>query len=342
MFFTHEEVMVRRGDRSGLTIIIAIHSTALGQALGGCRLWHYPDWHDGLEDALRLAEGMTYKCALAGLPNGGGKTVVVAPGPEPLTPDQRHAAMRDVGDAIERLGGRYATGPDVGTGPADMDLIAERTGQVFCRPAEHGGSGDSSPATAAGVLAAIRATCAQTFGSPDLTGRRFAVVGLGHVGTQLARQLAEDGAVLVVADIDPAKRALATELSAAWAAPDDALVAPVDVLVPAALGGTLTTELVPRLRCAAIVGPANNQLAEETVAEQLHDRGIVWAPDYVVSAGGVVYATSLELGGHPPEQALKRVRGIGDAVAEILAAAKRDATPPHRAARRLAEQRLAR
>jgi leucine dehydrogenase len=222
-----------------------------------------------------------------------------------------------------------------------MDLIAEHTGQVFCRPAERGGSGDSSPATAIGVLAAIRATCAQTFGSPDLTGRRFAVVGLGHVGTQLARQLAEDDAELVVADIDPAKRALATELGAAWVTPEEALLAPVNVLVPAALGGTLTVELVPRLRCAAIVGPANNQLAEEAVAEQLHDRGIVWAPDYVVSAGGVVYATSLELGGHPPEQALKRVRGIGDAVAEILAAAKRDGMSPHRAARHLAEQRLA-
>jgi glutamate dehydrogenase/leucine dehydrogenase len=331
MAFEHEQVVIRRGDRTGLTIIIAIHSTARGPGLGGCRLWQYPDWRDGLTDALRLAAGMTDKCAVAGLPYGGGKTVVVAGG----EPADRRAVMHDVGDVIESLGGRYVTGPDAGTGPADMDLIAERTRHVFCRTAERGGSGDSSPATAVGVLEAIRAVCADLFGSADLAGRRVAVVGLGHVGGILARELAAGGAHLVVADIDPAKRALAGQLGAVWVAPDEALAAPVDVLVPAALGGALTAEVVPRLRCAAVVGPANNQLADASVADRLHERGIVWAPDYAVSAGGVIYATASELEGLPADQALARVRGIGDTLARILGAARRGGMPPHRAARNL-------
>lgn len=336
MSFEHEQVLVRRGERSGLTVIVAIHSTALGQALGGCRLWRYPDWRDGLTDALRLAEGMTYKNAIAGLPYGGGKTVVVA-GDDP---GDKRAVMYDVGDVIESLGGRYGTGPDAGTGPADMDLIAERTRHVFCRPAEHGGSGDSSPATAVGVLAALRAACAEVFGSPDLASRRFALVGLGHVGERLARELAATGAKLVVADIDPAKRALADELGATWATSDEALTAPVDVLVPAALGGVLTRHLASRLRCAVVVGPANNQLAEEAVADRLHERGIVWVPDYAVSSGGVIYATALELERLPADQALARVQGIGETVTRVLAAAKETGTTPHRAAWRLIRERL--
>jgi glutamate dehydrogenase/leucine dehydrogenase len=332
MDFEHEQVVVRRGDRTGLTIIVAIYSTARGPALGGCRLWRYPDWRDGLTDALRLSAGMTDKCAVAGIPYGGGKTVVVA-GDGPV---DRQAAMHDVGDLIESLGGRYATGPDAGTGPADMDLIGERTRHVFCRTAGRGGSGDSSPATAVGVLAAIRAVCAGLFGSADLAGRRAAVVGLGHVGGILAGELAKSGAQVVAADIDPAKRALAGELGATWLTPEEALTAPVDVLVPAALGGVLTAAVVPRLRCAAVVGPANNQLADESVADLLHERGIVWAPDYAVSGGGIIYATASELEGLPPGQALARVRGIGETVGRILAAARRDRTAPHRAARRLA------
>jgi leucine dehydrogenase len=331
MDFEHEQVVVRRGDRTGRTIIIAIHSTERGPGLGGCRLWRYPDWQDGLADALRLSAGMTEKCRVAGLPYGGGKTVVLA-GDEPV---DRPAVMHDVGDVIESLGGRYVTGPDAGTGPADMDLIAERTRHVFCRTAERGGSGDSSPATAVGVLAAIRAVCADLFGSADLAGRRVAVVGLGHVGGILARDLAAGGAKLVVADIDPAKRALAGELDAGWVTPEEALTAPVDVLVPAALGGALTTEVVPRLRCAAVVGPANNQLADESVADRLHERDIVWAPDYAVSGGGVIYATASELEGLPADQAMARVRGIGDTVTRILAEARRSGAPPHRAARSL-------
>jgi leucine dehydrogenase len=337
--FGHEQVIVRGGSRSGLPLIAAVHSTALGQALGGCRLWHYADWRDGFADALRLSEAMTDKCALAGLAHGGGKTVVALPPGYILTAADRRAVMHDVGDLIESLGGRYATGPDAGTGPADMDLIHERTAHVFCRPREHGGSGDSSPATAAGVLAALRATCDWLSGSPDLAGRRIAVVGLGHVGSRLARSLAATGADLVLADVDPAKKTLAGEVGGAWVGPDQALTAEVDVLVPAALGGAITRALVPRLACAAIVGPANNQLADDDLAEELHRRGILWAPDYLVSAGGVISATAQELHRETPRQALDRVEHIGDTLAEVLAAARRDGMTPHRAALRIARRR---
>jgi glutamate dehydrogenase/leucine dehydrogenase len=198
---------------------------------------------------------------------GGGKTVVALP--EAVPPDLRHAALLDVGGAIDALDGRYATGPDVGTGEPDMDVLAERTAHVFCRPASSGGSGDSSPHTAAGVVASLRALA-----GGSVSGQRFAIVGLGRVGGAVAAALAAGGATLVLSDIDGARRALAERLGATWAEPDDALTADVDVLVPAALGGVLTPDVVPRLRCAMIAGPANNQLADESVADLLHRRGI--------------------------------------------------------------------
>lgn len=339
--FFHEQVLAKRGPRSGLPIMLAVHSTALGPAIGGCRLWHYPDWRGGLADALRLSKGMTYKSALAGLAHGGGKTVVALPPGMTLDPSRRRAVMHDVGDTIEELGGTYATGPDAGTSPGDMTVIGERTAHVFCRPPQHGGSGDSSPHTAAGVLAALRATCTHLFGSPELAGRRITVVGLGHVGFPLARALASAGATLLLADIDPTKRALAGELGATWTSPSQALTAAVDIVAPAALGGMITGDLVPRLACAAIVGPANNQLADAAVADRLHGRGILWAPDYVVSAGGIIYAVARELHHNTHHQALARVHRIADTLTQILAAAHRDNTAPHHAALRIAHQHLA-
>lgn len=334
MMLEHEEVRVRRGPRSGLPIVIAVHSTALGQAVGGVRMWHYPDWRNAQADALRLARGMTYKCALAGVDKGGGKTVVAAP--ERPEPDLRRAALLDVGDAIESFGGRYAAGPDVGTSEADMDVIAERTAHVACRPAGSGGSGDSSPHTATGVFSVLRA-----LSGGSVAGKRFAVVGLGRVGGAVATALAAGGASLVLSDVDPSAKALADRLGATWTTPDEALTADVDVLVPAALGGVLTADLVPRLRCAMIAGPANNQLADESVADLLHARGILWAPDYVVGAGGVVNAIAVELDGSGPEQAARLVEGIGDAVATLVADARRDGITPAQAARERVEARLA-
>jgi leucine dehydrogenase len=339
--FVHEQLIVRRGDRSGFPIVVAIHSSVLGPAIGGCRLRHYPDWRNGVADALRLAEGMTYKNAVAGLDNGGAKSVIVAPDDRPLDPDRRRAVLLDLGDIIEALDGVYATGPDIGTGPLDMVTIAERTRHVFCLPAVHGGSGDSSPPTARGVYAAIRAVCAHRFGSAGAAGRRVGLIGLGSVGSLLARMLADAGADLVVTDVDPAKRELARELGATWTAPEDALRIEADILVPAAVGGLLTREAVPELRCATIAGPANNQLAADGVADLLHQRGVLWVPDYVVSAGGVIHATAIEQRGVPVAAALAEVDGIGATVTELLGAADRAGNTPHRAARRIAEARLA-
>jgi leucine dehydrogenase len=283
---------------------------------------------------------MTRKCAVAGLANGGGKTVVAVPDGVTLDGARRADVLRDVGDLIASLDGRYATGPDAGTTPADMAVIGERTGHVFCTPRQLGGSGDSSPHTATGVVAALGAVCARVHGSPDLGQRRLALVGLGSVGSHLARQLAATGAELLVSDIDPARRPLASELGAGWAEPHDALTADVDVLIPAALGGVLTSEIVPRLRCAAIAGPANNQLAEPAVAGLLHQRGIVWAPDYVVGAGGVIYALAAELHKETAENALARVQAIGDTVGLLLDTAERTGVDPAQAALELAGRRL--
>jgi glutamate dehydrogenase/leucine dehydrogenase len=336
--FTHERVVVRRGAESGLPIIVAVHSTALGPALGGCRMKTYPDWRDGLEDALRLSAAMTEKCALAGLPHGGGKTVVVAPPGE----FDRTAALHDVGTVIEEWGGLYATGPDVGTGPDDMVTIGERTGHVFCRPVAAGGSGDSSPATAVGTVAALRAVCAARFGSGALSGRSFAVLGLGHVGERVARLLSEAGAKLVVGDIVPERRRVAAELGATWAEPEECLTAEVDVLVPAALGGVLTPAVVPTLRCAAVAGPANNQLDAATTAGLLHERGILWAPDYVVSAGGIIGATAVELHHLAPDEVTARLNGIAGTLASVFAAAERDGVTPAAAAEAEARRRVLR
>lgn len=334
--FEHEQVVIRTGTRSGLPVIIALHSTALGPALGGCRLATYPHWTDGLTDALRLSAAMTVKCAVAGLPNGGGKTVV----PLPAGPFDRRAVLLDVGDAIDDLGGRYGTGPDVGTGPDDMLVIAARTRHVACRPVSAGGSGDSSTHTATGVLAALHALCGSVFGSTDLAGRRFAVVGLGRVGADVARRLSAAGAGLVVSDVDPERVALAASLGAEVVPPETALQADVDVLVPAALGGVLTPATVPLLRCRAVAGPANNQLDTASTAALLHERGILWLPDHVVSAGGVTYAASVELHGEPPARAAARVAAIDDTVRTVLEAAARTGSTPLAAADALAARRL--
>jgi glutamate dehydrogenase/leucine dehydrogenase len=331
--FSHERVVVRRGPESGLPIVVAVHSTARGQAIGGCRMVPYPDWRDGLADALRLSAAMTDKCALAGLPHGGGKTVIALPPDGSGTgggvdPDLRRAALHDAGTTIAELAGAYATGPDVGTGSADMVTIGERTGHVFCRPPEHGGSGDSSPATAAGTVAALRAVCAVLFGSPDLATRSFAVVGLGRVGAEVARLLAAAGARLTVTDVDESKRTVAAALGAEWVAAAEALGSAVDVLVPAALGGVLTPATVPRLRCRAIAGPANNQLDAPGTAALLHERGILWAPDPVVSAGGIIHATAVELRHESPAAARARVEAIGATLTTLLRRAAAEGVPP--------------
>jgi leucine dehydrogenase len=341
MDFGHEQVVIRRGTRSGLPIVVAVHSTALGMAVGGCRIKHYPGWRDGVEDALRLSTAMTAKAAAAGMDVGGGKTVVVLPSPAAPAGAARTAVLQDVGDVVESLGGVYGTGPDVGTGPDDMVVIGSRTRWVFCRPIDAGGSGDSSRPTAEGVFAALAAICGHLYGVESVGGRRFAIIGLGHVGSLLASLLSAAGATLIVSDVDTSRKAVADELGAEWRSPTEAVRAPVDVVVPAALGGLLTPELAPELRCAAVAGPANNQLADPSVADLLDKRGVLWVPDPLVSAGGVIYGTSVELHGLSPDEAMTRVRGIGETTARLLACAAVDGVSPAAAVDALVASRLA-
>ncbi|UQS26809.1 Glu/Leu/Phe/Val dehydrogenase [Amycolatopsis thermalba] len=332
----HEEVKVRRGPRSRLPIVVAIHSRALGPAAGGIRLRRYPDWRDGLADALRLSEAMTAKNAAAGLDFGGGKSVItLGPGVE-LTPSLREAALLDVGELIESFGGTYFGGPDVGTGPDDMVVVRRSTSRVFCLPVEHGGTGSSSIPTALGVFAAVRAGARHVFGSPELSGRTVVISGLGSVGALVARHVAAAGARVVVSDVDPVKRDSAYE----WVDPEKALRTPADILVPAAVGGVLSPELVPELAAPLIVGPANNQLTADPVADELAARGIVWVPDFIASAGGAVYTLLREVERLDEAAANARVESIGATVSAVLDTARDKGTTPLREARQRVETRL--
>ncbi|MBS1880198.1 MAG: Glu/Leu/Phe/Val dehydrogenase family protein [Actinobacteria bacterium] len=335
----YEDLRVVTGSRSGVTIAIAVHSTVLGPALGGARMWHYDSPELGVADALRLARAMTFKAAAGGLDLGGGKGVICAPSPVPPEGEPRRRILLDFGDAVESLGGAYVTAEDVGTGAADMAVIAERTAHVVGLPGERGGSGDPSPVTARGVLAAIRACLEHRFGTYSLSGARVCVVGAGHVGGSLARLLAETGAELAISDLDPARRELAEELGAAWLEPDEALAAECEVLAPCALGGAIDARTIERLRCRIICGSANNVLADERLAAELDSRGILFAPDFIANAGGLinVYAELHRLD-HEAVQLL--VEGIGPHLLQILDAAERKRITPLAAAQELALERL--
>jgi leucine dehydrogenase len=335
----HEEVVVRRGRRSGIYVVIAIHSTVLGPALGGLRLWRYRALGDAIADALRLSEAMTYKAAAAGLNLGGGKTVLCLPAERELSAEERRDLMLDVGDIVESLQGRYVTAEDVGTGTDDMAIIRERTQHVMGLPIDSGGSGDPSPITARGVESAIRASAEHRYGSDTLAGRRVTVVGLGHVGARLAERLASDGAELGVSDIDPAKRELAERLGARWLDPDDAITAECDLLAPCALGGAIDADNLERLRCEIVCGAANNVLADRSLAARLAERGILYAPDFIANAGGLINVYG-ELHSLDRERLDSLVDGIGEALRRVFDAAEARSVTPLEAARALAEERL--
>jgi leucine dehydrogenase len=287
---------------------------------------------------MRLSRAMTYKAAVADLPLGGGKGVIIVPATG-LSAETRRRALLDFGDAVEAVGGRYITAEDVGTSSRDMNVIAQRTRHVGGLPRSRGGSGDPSPFTALGVESAIRACCERVFASATLRGRIVCVVGLGHVGSRVARRCAKAGAKLLVSDVDSAKRHLADQLGARWISPARALEADVDVVVPCALGGILDDETVPRLHCPIVAGAANNQLATDRVAELLARRGILWAPDFVVNAGGIINIAE-ELVRYDPAVARRRVRGIADTLRQIFDDAQTRQTTPLQAATDLARQRL--
>ena len=338
--WAHEELRVARGPRTGLTMVVAVHSTTLGPASGGCRVWHYPRPGEAAADALRLSAAMTLKCAAAGLPLGGGKGVIaLGDGPAP-TGRRRTDMLRDFGELVDGLGGRYRTAEDVGMTSRDMARIAEVTPHVTGLSRRRGGSGDPSPATALGLEQAIRASLRERLGSPALAGRTVVIVGLGHVGSRLAARVARAGARVVAADVDESRRAPAERLGARWVTPEEALRSPGDVLAPCALGGVLDAPTVDRLQVPVVAGAANNQLAEEAVAERLAGRGVLWAPDFVANAGGIVNIAE-EVGGYDAARARRRVLAIGETLEGIYADARAAGTTPLAAAVALAERRLA-
>ncbi len=338
---THERVLITTGPRSGLTIIVAVHSTRLGQALGGARLWQYETWTDALADALRLSAAMTLKNSAAGLARGGGKSVIHLPIGTVLSDAQKRDAMLDLGDAVESLDGAYMTAEDVGTSAELMAIVAERTAHVCGLPPEQGGVGEPADATAAGVHASILATLDALFGSRELAGRHIVISGLGQVGGRLARSLAAAGARLSVADVNPDKKALADQLGASWVEVDDAHRIEADLFVPCGLGGVLTPEVIAELGARGVVGAANNQLARHDGAEALAARGILWAPDFVVNAGGVIY---LSMASEPDADSAAidtRVAAIGETIAAIFREAERNGTTTLEAAESLSAARLA-
>jgi leucine dehydrogenase len=337
-FDEHEQVIFFYDRGSGLKAIVALHDTTLGPAVGGCRMWPYATEDDAITDVLRLSKGMTFKAAMADLPYGGGKTVIIG---DPRT-DKSEALFRALGRAIDSLGGRYYTGEDVGTGPTDMDWAGEETFCVLGRT-RGGGSGDPSPVTARGVWFVMRAAIRHKLHRSDLTGVRVAIQGLGHVGYILARLLSQDGARLIVADIDQTRvERAADELGAKVVGTDAILSAECEVLAPCALGGVFNDHTIPRLRCQIVAGAANNQLLEERHGAALHARGILYAPDYVINAGGLINITQeLQPGGYDRGRALARVEAIGATLAEVFERAARDGLPTHEVADRVARERIA-
>jgi leucine dehydrogenase len=302
-------------------------------------MWTYDDSRAALRDALRLSRAMTFKAAVADLRLGGGKGVIMVAPNVNLTSERRHAALLDFGDTVDSLGGRYITAEDVGTSSRDMSVIASRTKHVVGLSRKRGGSGDPSPVTALGVHISIRACCERVYGTPSLRDRTISLIGLGHVGGRVAKLCAREGAKLIVADVDERRRKLAEEIGARWSTPQRALEAEVDVLVPCALGGILDDETVPRLRCRIVAGAANNQLAEDTIADLLAARGILWAPDFVVNAGGLINIAE-EVDGYDASTARQRVRGIAATLGQIFENAESIGATPLTAALELARGRL--
>ncbi|MEN2396688.1 Glu/Leu/Phe/Val dehydrogenase family protein [Pseudomonas halotolerans] len=317
---------------TGLKAVIAIHCSRPGPALGGCRYLSYPDDESAVVDAVRLAQGMSYKAALAGLPVGGGVAVIM----RPAHVESRAALFEAFGRCIEQLDGRYITAIDSGTSVADMDCIAQQTRHVTSTTA----SGDPAPHAAMGVFAGIRATAMARLGSDNLESLRVAIQGLGNVGFALAEQLHAAGAELLVSDIDPGKVQLAMEQLGAHPIANDALLStPCDILAPCGLGGVLNSQSVAQLRCSAVAGSAHNQLSNLQVADQLERRGILYAPDYVINSGGLIYV-ALKHRGEDLPTITAHLSKIGARLTEVFAHAQAEKRSPARVADELAERLL--
>jgi leucine dehydrogenase len=335
--YRYEQLVFCHDKATGLRAIIAIHDTTLGPALGGCRMYPYATEEEAMVDVLRLARGMTYKAAASGLNLGGGKSVIIA---DPRT-DKSEALFRSFGRYIETLAGRYIVAEDVGTSTEDANFIRVETSHVVGVDVTRGGSGDPSPLTALGVRQGMRACAEAVFGTTSLEDRVVAVQGIGHVGYHLCRLLHEEGASLIVTDVDAAavERAV-REFGAKAVELDEILTIPCDIFAPCALGAVLNDATIPELRCSIVAGSANNVLAESHHGEALSERGILYAPDYVINAGGLINVAD-ELEGYNERRAVNRVMRIEDTIRRVIAISRRDGVPTNIAADTLALERIA-
>jgi leucine dehydrogenase len=335
----YEEVYRAHDRRSGLLAFVAVHDTTLGPALGGCRMWHFSLEDDALEDVLRLAKGMTYKSAVARTGLGGGKSVIVGDPRTQKTPE----LFRAMGRFIHTVGGRYIAAEDVGTSVADMHHMRAETRHVAGLSRDEGGSGDPSPFTALGVFHGLRACVEEALGRTDLKGLTVAIQGLGNVGLALARQLRDAGAKLVVSDVNESRLQQASkDLGARVVTPAEIYAVPCDVFSPCALGAVLNDRTIPQLQCKVVAGGANNQLAEDRHGEALLDRGILYAPDFVLNAGGIInVSVEFAQGGYDESASTQRVRNIYNAIQDILATSRKEGIPTSEAAVVLAERILA-
>jgi leucine dehydrogenase len=332
----HEQVVLLQDAASGLRGIIAVHDTTLGPALGGIRMQPYASEDEALADVLNLSRGMTYKAAAAGLDLGGGKAVIIG---DPRR-DKSDALFRAFGRFVQRMNGLYYAAEDVGVTVADIETVALETRYVVGVSSGRGGGGDPSPVTALGVFEGMRASAQERWGSPSLEGRRVAVQGLGKVGLALAARLRRAGAVVTACDVDEARaRQAAADLGIAVVHPDEIYDTPADIFAPCALGGAISELTLPRLHVEIIAGSANNQLRDPAAGDAVHRAGILYAPDYVINAGGLINVY-VELGGYDRGRALDLTRGIADRLREVFEIARRENVPTYVAADRLAGKRL--
>lgn len=336
-----EHTLVRYDGESGAWIFIAVHSTRLGRAVGGTRMRRYPEVEEGLRDAHRLSRAMTYKWAAVDFPLGGGKGVLAVE--REMVGAEREALLERYGRMVESLGGGFGTGVDLGTAPSDLDVIGRETDHVFGRSEAHGGSGDPGPWTALGVAVGIEAAAEVAWSDPDLDGRTVLVQGVGGVGAPLARRLAREGARLKLSDVDRDRaERLAAEVEGEVVDPEEVYAEPCDVFAPCAVGGVLNRRTADLLQCEVVAGSANNQLDERTDAGRLHERGILYAPDFVINAGGAIAHAGLEALEMAEEEVRRRIAGIGDSLRDIFREASRRGESPLSEAERRAERVLER
>ena len=333
----HEQVVFSSDPITGLKAIIAIHDTTLGPALGGCRMWNYKKESDALKDVLRLSKGMTYKAAVAGLDLGGGKSVIIG---DSKTMKNEYL-FRSFGRFVQGLGGRYITAEDVGTSVSDMEWVRRETKYVTGISRALGGSGDPSPVTALGTFTGMKACVNKVFGSDSLKDRKIAIQGIGHVGTYLVELLHKAGAKLYISDIDEEKlKPVAKKYRCKVVNNDKIYELDVDIFAPCAMGGIINDETIPKLKCAIIAGAANNQLEKEKKhGKDLLDKGILYAPDYVINAGGLINVYN-ELQGYNREKALAQAEDIYQILTEVLNFAEREGVPTPIASNRYAEERI--